>query len=62
MRTIHPDLLGDLGDQMLDVDRRLGIRQLVDDPPGRPERKIAATHQYVSSADPIKELLLSFPQ
>ena len=43
MRTIHPDLLGDLGDQMLDFDRRLGIRRLEDDPLAGAERKIAAT-------------------
>jgi hypothetical protein len=62
MQLIHPDLLGDLGDQILAAEPSFGIRQPVDDRPGRLERMGSAAidlpeFEYVSSAELIEELM-----
>ncbi len=62
MQVIHPDLSGDLGDQILAAELSFGIRRPVDDWPGRLERMETAVidlseFEYVSSAELIEELL-----
>jgi hypothetical protein len=53
MQIIHPDLYGDLGDQILSTDLSFGIRRPVDDRPGHIARNAPATDlpefEYVSS-------------
>jgi hypothetical protein len=62
MQAIYPDLLGDLGDQILAAKPSFGIRRPVDDRPGRLDRMETAAldlpeFEYVSTAELIEELL-----
>jgi hypothetical protein len=61
MQVIHPELFGDLGDQILAADLCFGIRRTVDDCPDRLQRNGTAAIdipelEYFSSAEPIEEL------
>jgi hypothetical protein len=62
MQVIYPNLLGDLGDQILAAKPSFGIRRPVDGCPGRLERMETAAldlpeFEYISSAELIEELL-----
>ena len=62
MHATHPDLLGDLGDQIPATDLSFGIRRPVHDRPGRWERKETAAADYsefedVCPVDLIDELM-----
>lgn len=61
MKVIHPDILGDLGDQMLAAELGSGIRRPVDDRPGHLQPKStlidSPESEYGSLAERIKELM-----
>lgn len=61
MQVIHPDMLGDLGDQMPAAERALGTRQPVDNRSRHIAQNSAVINplefEYVSPSERMRELM-----